>query len=493
MKYEAVIGLEVHAQLLTKSKMFCSCAAEYVQGEPNTRTCPVCLGMPGTLPVINEKAVEFVIMTGLALNCSIAYETKFDRKNYCYPDLMKGYQISQYDQPIASEGTLTVVTDDGERNIRINRVHLEEDVAKLQHNSSSAGSDSSSLVDINRSGLPLMEIVGEPDIRSAEEARQYLIKLRSILRYLKVSTGNMDQGSMRCDANVSIRPKGSDELFTKVEVKNMNSFRAVFGAIEYEIQRQVECNEGNIPVVQETRGWIESSGTTVSQRSKEYAHDYRYFPEPDLPLLFIEEAWREEIRAALPELPEAKKIRFMTDFQLSEYDADLLTSSPSSADFFEEVLQCDDTITTKDRAKLASNWILGDVSRILNARHQDISEASLNPSHLSELIVLVHKGSINGTTAKTILEEVFDLGTSPQDIMESKGLAQIATFDAINPLVNEVLEENPAAVQDYRNGKAGALRFLVGQVMKKSKGKANPTMANDALIAKLGTNETERA
>ena len=319
-QYETVIGLEVHSQLLTNSKMFCSCGSDYQNAQPNTRVCPICMGMPGVLPVVNKKAVELVILTGLALGCGISETTKFDRKNYPYPDLMKGYQISQYDQPIASKGTLAVVTDDGERIIRINRVHLEEDVAKLQHNSSSSGSSSSSLVDINRSGLPLMEIVGEPDIRSAEEARQYLIKLRAILRYLKVSTGNMDEGSMRCDANVSIRPKGSDELFTKVEVKNMNSFRAVFGAIEYEIQRQVECNEGNIPVVQETRGWIESSGTTVSQRSKEYAHDYRYFPEPDLPLLFIEEAWREEIRAALPELPEAKKIRFMTDYQLSEYD-----------------------------------------------------------------------------------------------------------------------------------------------------------------------------
>jgi aspartyl-tRNA(Asn)/glutamyl-tRNA(Gln) amidotransferase subunit B len=493
MKYEAVIGLEVHAQLLTKSKMFCSCAAEYVQGEPNTRTCPVCMGMPGTLPVINKKAVEFVIMTGLALNCSIAHETKFDRKNYCYPDLMKGYQISQYDQPIASKGTLAVVTDERERIIRINRVHLEEDVAKLQHNSANTDSGSSSLVDINRSGLPLMEIVGEPDIRSAEEARHYLIKLRSILRYLKVSTGNMDEGSMRCDANVSVRPEGSDELFTKVEVKNMNSFRAVYRAIEYETQRQVQSNEEHIPVVQETRGWVETSGTTVSQRSKEYAHDYRYFPEPDLPLLFIEKSWRENIRASLPELPEAKKSRFMKDYQLSEYDADLLTASPSNANFFEDVLRSDDTIRKKDRAKLASNWILGDVSRILNARHQDISETLLKPSHLSELLGLVDQGSINGTTAKTILQEVFDSGTSPQDIMVSKGLTQISTADVINSLVQEVLKENPAAVQDYLSGKAGALRFLVGQVMKKSKGKANPSMANDALVAKLGTNETEQA
>ena len=486
MKYEAVIGLEVHAQLLTKSKMFCPCAAEYVQGKPNTRTCPVCLGMPGTLPVINKKAVEFVIMTGLALNCTIANETKFDRKNYCYPDLMKGYQISQYDQPIACNGSLTVTTDNGEKLIRINRVHLEEDVAKLQHHSSKDGSSSSSLVDINRSGLPLMEIVGEPDIRSAEEARQYLIKLRSILRYLKVSTGNMDQGSMRCDANVSIRPVGTSDLFTRVEVKNMNSFRAVYRAIEYEIQRQIECVQEDNPVVQETRGWMDTSGTTVSQRSKEYAHDYRYFPEPDLPLLFIEDAWREELFAGLPELPEAKKRRFVMDYELPEYDAGLLTSSRSSADFFEAVLQSTSTINSiKDRAKLIANWLLGDVSRILNAKRQEIDEVLLKPFHLAELIELVNQGSINGTTAKIILEEVFESGNSPKDIMVSKALNQISTSEVIDPLVEAAVQENPSAVQDYLGGKAGALRFLVGQVMKKSKGKANPAMVNDALIEKL--------
>ena len=337
-QYETVIGLEVHVQLKTKSKMFCSCRADYQAAAPNTLVCPVCLGMPGVLPVINRKAVEYTIATGLALDCQIASHTKFDRKNYPYPDLMKGYQISQYDMPIATDGCLEVEMDGEKCPIRILRVHLEEDVAKLQHVQSSVG-ESYSLVDVNRSGVPLMEIVGQPDIRSPEQARQYLTTLRSILQYIGVTTGNMEEGSFRCDANVSIRPKGSQELMTRAEVKNMNSFRSVYNALKYEVERQRNIVEDGGRVVQETRGWVEDRGVTVSQRTKEYAHDYRFFPEPDLPELMPDRAWVEEIRARLPELPVKRRDRFVSGYGLSGYDANLLTARKDTADFFERSLQ----------------------------------------------------------------------------------------------------------------------------------------------------------
>ena len=352
MKYETIIGLEVHAQLLTRSKMFCGCSADYASTSPNTHVCPVCMGMPGVLPVINRQAVEFTMMTALALNCPVAEFTKFDRKNYPYPDLMKGYQISQYDAPIGGKGWLNIEVGGQEKKIGITRVHLEEDTAKLLHRATPGGEDYS-LVDINRAGTPLMEIVGEPDIRSPEEARQYLIKLRSILRYLGVSTGNMEEGSFRCDANISLRPVGSTEFGAKVEVKNMNSFKAVYLAMDYEVKRQTKAAEEGKKLVQETRGWVEDKGKTVSQRSKEYAHDYRYFPEPDLPPLAISREWVEEVRVKLPELPEAKRNRFMTEYGLPQYDADLLTASRAMADYFEAAISKD--ISPKE----ISNWMLG--------------------------------------------------------------------------------------------------------------------------------------
>ena len=352
--FEAVIGLEVHSQLNTQSKMFCGCAAGYTDAAPNSRVCPVCLGMPGVLPVINRKAVEFTIMTGLALNCTIAEHTKFDRKNYPYPDLMKGYQISQYDMPLCSAGWLTVETDDGVRKARLNRVHLEEDTAKLAHMDGDGG-DRWSRVDVNRAGTPLMEIVGEPDLRSAEEARQYLIKLRTILQYLGVSTGNMEEGSFRCDANISVRPRGSTELHAKVEVKNMNSFRAVYRALGYEFERQVRAVSDGLPVHQETRGWLEDRGVTVSQRSKEYAHDYRYFPEPDLPAMKIDPARVEEIKARLPELPDARVHRFTSRLGLQPKDAGTLVNNKAMADFFEESLAFYANGKLEKRAKAISS------------------------------------------------------------------------------------------------------------------------------------------
>ncbi|MEK7777810.1 MAG: Asp-tRNA(Asn)/Glu-tRNA(Gln) amidotransferase subunit GatB, partial [Chloroflexota bacterium] len=379
-KYETVIGLEVHAQLLTRSKMFCSCPADYVQGSPNTAVCPVCLAMPGVLPVINRRAVEYVIMTGLALNATIAQNTQFHRKNYPYPDLMKGYQISQYDEPIALGGWLTIDVNGGQKRVGITRVHLEEDVAKLQHRQDAQG-EGYSLVDVNRSGVPLMETVSEPDMRSPEEARQYLLNLRAILQYLGVSTGNMEDGSFRCDANISIRPVNSTQLFTRTEIKNMNSFRAVYRALEYEAERQSRVVEEGGRVVQETRGWVDERGVTVSQRTKEFAHDYRYFPEPDLPPLSISREWVEEVRARLPELPGARQDRFVAQYGLSLYDASLLTASKATADFFEDGLKAKETqpreVTAK--AKAIANWMLGDITGLLNASGLEMENAKVTP------------------------------------------------------------------------------------------------------------------
>jgi aspartyl-tRNA(Asn)/glutamyl-tRNA(Gln) amidotransferase subunit B len=379
MTYEIVIGLEVHTQLLTKSKMFCSCSTDYASAPPNTHVCPICLGMPGVLPVINEKAIEYTVITALALNCTIPEYTKFDRKNYFYPDLMKGYQISQYDAPIGKGGWLTIDSNDNRKRINITRVHLEEDVSKLWHRGEY------SLIDVNRSGVPLMEIVGEPEISSPEEARDYLIKLHNILRYLGVSTGNMEEGSFRCDANISIRPSNSKKLLPKVEVKNMNSFKAVYQALEYESRRQRDVLAEGGELVQETRGWIEEAGITVTQRTKEYADDYRYFPEPDLPPLVWDRAWIEEIRARLPELPEARKDRFMTQYGLSLYDANVLTSSKAMADYFENCVKLMDS----SKAKAVSNWLLGDFSRLLNATNTEIENVKISPKHLAEMLDLV--------------------------------------------------------------------------------------------------------
>jgi aspartyl-tRNA(Asn)/glutamyl-tRNA(Gln) amidotransferase subunit B len=481
MNYGTIIGLEVHAQLLTKSKMYCSCSTDYASAEPNTHVCPVCLGMPGVLPVINKQAVEYTMMTALALNCTISELTKFDRKNYPYPDLMKGYQISQYDSPIGLKGYLNIEVDGKTRRIGITRVHLEEDVAKLLHRSS--GGEDYSLVDVNRSGCPLMEIVGEPDLRSPEEARQYLVKLRSILQYLGVSTGNMEEGSFRCDANISLLPEGSKEYTPKVEVKNMNSFKAVYLAMDYEAKRQRKAAAEGKKLVQETRGWVEDEGRTVSQRSKEYAHDYRYFPEPDLPPVVISREWVEEVRRKLPELPEARRDRFKSQYGLSLYDANLLTGSKAMADYFEEGVKVGREISPKE----LSNWLLGEVSRVINAGNIDIEtfREKVSPDALYALISSSH-GTINAATAKSVLEEMFNSGKSAAEIIEKRGVSQISDTGELEKMVVEVIQSNEQPVADYKAGKETAFKFLVGQVMRASKGRANPQLVNEVLKKKLG-------
>jgi len=486
MNFETIIGLEVHAQLLTKSKMYCRCSADYASAPPNTLVCPVCLGLPGALPTINRQAVEYTIMTALALNCTISDYTKFDRKNYPYPDLMKGYQISQYNTPIGHHGWLTIEVNGEKKRVGITRVHLEEDVAKLLHRTSSDG-ESYSLVDVNRSGVPLMEIVGEPDLRSPEEARQYLIKLRSILQYLGVSTGNMEEGSFRCDANISIRPENSPDPMAKVEVKNMNSFKAVYRALEYEAKRQRKATAEGKKLVQETRGWVEEKGRTVSQRSKEYAHDYRYFPEPDLPLLVLDREWVEEIRSKLPELPEARRARFVTHYNLSLYDADLLTSSRALADYFEACLTTEmpRSLPPAKRAKMVANWLLGEFSRLLNATNTGIEECKVSPEQFCQLLDLMHKGSISGAAAKLVLEEMFNTGKQAAEVIAQQGLSQISDSQEIRLIINEVLSTNARAVADYRAGKTQSLAFLVGQVMRATRGRANPELVIQELKKKL--------
>jgi aspartyl-tRNA(Asn)/glutamyl-tRNA(Gln) amidotransferase subunit B len=476
MTYEIVIGLEVHTQLLTKSKMFCSCSADYASTPPNTHVCPICLGMPGVLPVINEKAIEYTAMTALALNCTIPEYTKFDRKNYFYPDLMKSYQISQYDAPIGKGGWLTIDSNGNRKKINITRVHLEEDTAKLLHRGDY------SLIDVNRSGVPLMEVVSEPEISSPEEARDYLIKLHNILRYLGVSTANMEEGSFRCDANISIRPANSKKLLPKVEVKNMNSFKAVYQALEYEAGRQGKVLEEGGELVQETRGWIDETGVTVLQRTKEYAEDYRYFPEPDLPPLALDRAWIEEIKVRLPELPETRRDRFMTQYGLSLYDANVLTSSKSMADYFENCVKLLDF----SKAKAVSNWLSGDFSRLLNATNTEIENVRISPKDLAEMLSLVDNGTVNGPAAKAVFEEMFRTGKGASEIIEEKKLSQISDASEIREVVKQVIANNAGAVADYASGKQQALTFIIGQVMKATRGRANPGMVKEIIIQELG-------
>jgi aspartyl-tRNA(Asn)/glutamyl-tRNA(Gln) amidotransferase subunit B len=501
MEYETVIGLEVHAQLLTKSKMFCRCGTDYTAAPPNSHVCPVCLGMPGVLPTINQQAVEFTVMTAIALHCTISDYTKFDRKNYPYPDLMKGYQISQYDAPFGVNGWLDIDVDGEEKRAGITRVHLEEDVAKLIHITSYApdiyisgvkhkqlphGSpdrESYSLVDVNRSGVPLMEIVGEPDLRSPEEARQYLMKLRSILRYLGVSTGNMEEGSFRCDANISIRPENSPDTLAKVEVKNMNSFKAVYRALSYEEERQRKVAAAGKRLFQETRGWVEDRGVTVSQRSKEYAHDYRYFPEPDLAPLVLDRAWVEEIKSNLPELPEDRRDRFVAEYGLSPYDAKLLTASREMADYFEDCLKAGQEITPKE----IGNWLLGEVSRIINEGVIDITVfcQKVSPERLGRLAKLNSEEKISAATAKSVLGQMYEKGESADDIIKAQGLGQISDAGAIEAEIARVIKENAPAVADYKAGKKQSLKFLVGQVMRATRGRANPAVVNRLMEKKL--------
>ena len=485
LDYEIVIGLEVHSQLLTQSKMFCSCAAGYQDAAPNTVVCEVCMGMPGVLPVVNGRAVGLVMATGLALGCTIQPRTKFDRKNYPYPDLMKGYQISQYDMPIATDGCLAVQLDDGERRVGITRVHLEEDVAKLQHRDGPEGGYS--LLDVNRAGVPLMEIVSEPDMRSAEEARAYLTKLRTILRYIGASTANMEEGSFRCDANISLRPAGSEELGTKVEVKNMNSFRSVYNALVFESERQSRVLDEGGRIAQETRGWVEDRGVTVSQRSKEYASDYRYFPEPDLPPLAIDPSWIEDVRGGLPELPDARAKRYSEDYGLSVYVAGVLTASRSTSDFFESVLEAGSVegAALQSLAGSAGNWIVGELARLLNSTGRSIDDLAFEPVRLVELIRLVDDGTLSTAMARTVFEDMFESGEAPSAVAERRGLVQISDSGAVQAAVDEAIEGNPQPVADYLGGKDAAIGFLVGQVMRITRGKANPQVAGDLLRQKL--------
>ncbi len=480
MEYETVIGLEVHAQLKTRTKMFCGCSADYANAPPNTHVCPVCSGMPGVLPVINRRAIECTIMTALALNCTVSEHTKFDRKNYPYPDLMKGYQISQYDAPVGVKGEITVEVQGAQRRIGITRVHLEEDVAKLLHRAGVG--ETYSLVDVNRAGTPLMEIVGDPDLRSPEEARQYLIKLRNILLYLDVSTANMEEGSFRCDANISLRPAGTLEYGPKVEVKNMNSFRAVFRAMEYEAVRQRKAIEDGERIVQETRGWVEEKAQTVSQRTKEYAHDYRYFPEPDLPPLCVDRESVEDIRAKLPELPEAKRERFVARYGLPLYDANLLTGSRAMADYFEDLVGAQAA-----PAKDVSNWLLGPVSAIMNQHNADIVEFrnQVGIERSAQLLGMGSSGVITAATSRIVLEEMFTTSKSADVIVREKGLGQISDSQAIEAAVARAIDSNPKAVSDLRAGKEHAIKFLVGQVMRSTRGQASPQMVNDLLKKKL--------
>jgi aspartyl-tRNA(Asn)/glutamyl-tRNA(Gln) amidotransferase subunit B len=438
--------------------------------------------MPGVLPTINQQAVEYTVMTALALNCSIPGYTKFDRKNYPYPDLMKGYQISQYDAPLGEKGWLNIVVDGEKKKVGITRVHLEEDVAKLVHRTSADG-EAYSLVDVNRSGVPLMEVVGEPDLSSPEEARQYLIKLRSILQYLGVSTGNMEEGSFRCDANISIRPEGNSKSLAKVEVKNINSFRAVYRALEYEAERQRKAASEGKRLYQETRGWVEDKGKTVSMRSKEYAHDYRYFPEPDLPPLALSKDWVAAIRAKLPELPDARRERFIAEYSLSGYDASLLTSSKAMADHFESLTKAGKRL----RAKNIANWLIGPISAIINTNNIDIAEfnVKVTSERLARLIVLESQGKISTTTAKSVLEEMYRTGRGADDIINKQGLSQISDSATLEAEVIAVINGNSKAVSDYKAGKTQSLKFLVGQVMKATRGRADPNVVIELIKQKL--------
>lgn len=481
--FETVIGLEVHCQLVTRSKMFCGCSADYSGADPNTHVCPVCLGMPGVLPVINEKAIEFIVMTGLALNCQIPEFSKFDRKNYHYPDQMKGYQISQYDLPVCANGWLEVEVDGSRRRLGITRVHMEEDTARLLHRTDAATGEGYSLVDVNRSGTPLMEIVSEPDMRSAAEAREYLVRLRQILRYIGVSDANMEEGNFRCDANVSLRVRGTEAFGSKVEVKNMNSFRAVHDAILHEEIRQAQVLREGGTIPQETRGWIDERGVTVSQRSKEDANDYRYFPEPDLPPLRFSSAYVEKVRAALPELPEARRERFLA-LGLTEHEATALTEARERADYFEALVTALNLPAAR-ATKLAANWLLGEVARWLNAHDGDISQFPVSAPGLAALVRMAEEGKITASVAKDVFEQMASTGRSAAEIVEAGGLAQISGADELTAMVKDALAANPKAVEDYRAGKETAVKFLIGQVMKATKGRANPQAVQDLLEKEL--------
>jgi aspartyl-tRNA(Asn)/glutamyl-tRNA(Gln) amidotransferase subunit B len=467
MNYEPVIGLEVHAELATKSKIYCGCPNEF-GGEPNTHCCPICSGMPGVLPVLNKKVVDYAIKAGLATDCEITRVGKQDRKNYFYPDLPKAYQTSQYDLPVCKNGFIEIQVNDETKKIGITRIHIEEDAGKLLHEASAGNT----LVDYNRCGVPLIEIVTEPDMRSAEEARLFLESLKSILEYTGVSDCKMQEGSLRCDVNVSVRPVGQKEFGTRTEMKNVNSFRAAFRAIEYEIKRQImELEMGN-EIKQETRRWDDEKGVTTAMRGKEEAHDYRYFPEPDLVPIVIDEEWIQSIRETLPELPKARRTRYVKEHGLSDYDAGQITASIDLANFF------DACVAEGANPKTTSNWLIGDVSRFVNEQELEFSQIPFTPSQLAKLIALIEKGTISNTAGKTVLKELFENPKDPEEIVKEKGLAQISDEGELKAIVAEVIEANPKSVEDYKSGKKQAIGFLVGQTMRATKGKGNPQLIN---------------
>ncbi len=474
MKYEAVIGLEVHAQLQTKTKIFCGCETKFGE-DANTRTCPVCIGMPGVLPVLNRKAVEYIVKTGLATHGTVSPSSRFARKNYFYPDLPKGYQISQYELPIIEGGYVELVIDGNVKRIGITRIHLEEDAGKNLHQS--AGN--ASLVDLNRAGTPLMEIVSEPDIRTAEEASEYLKKLRSILRYIEVSDADMEKGNFRCDANVSIRPVGVKEFGTRAEIKNVNSFKFVQKAIEYELKRQAQILDEGGRVVQETRLFDSTKGVTFPMRSKEEAHDYRYFPEPDLVPIKISAETIEELRKSIPELPDAKRERFARDYGLPEYDADMLTQSRAMANYFEEATRL------SNQPKTVSNWMMGELMRLLNADGKELEDSPIRPDRLAGLIRMIDNGVISIKIAKTVFEEMYRNGKDAEAVVQEQGLVQVSDTGAIETIIDEVIKANPGQAAEYKAGKDKLFGFFVGQVMKASKGKANPDVVNQLLKKKL--------
>nr|WP_318835979.1 Asp-tRNA(Asn)/Glu-tRNA(Gln) amidotransferase subunit GatB [Desulfuromonas versatilis] len=477
-KYEVVIGLEVHVQLTTNTKIFCGCSTAF-GGEPNAHTCPVCLGLPGALPVLNKKAVEFAIRTGLATHCSIAPRSVFARKNYFYPDLPKGYQISQFELPVCEHGHLDIETEaGGAKRIGITRIHMEEDAGKLVHGDT-ADTAGSSFVDLNRACTPLLEVVSEPDMRSSDEAIAYLKKLHQIVVYLGVCDGNMEQGSFRCDANVSIRPWGQKEFGTRAELKNINSFRFIKQAIDYEVERQAEILEEGGRVVQETRLFDTTTGMTRSMRGKEEAHDYRYFPDPDLVPLVISEQWIDQVRQGLPELPEAKIERYVSEYGIPRYDAEVLSAERPVADYY------DACVRLHGNAKACSNWVMGEVQRRLNEEGIGIDQCPVTPELLAGMLGRIDDNTISGKIAKTVFEEMWKSGDTADAIIEKKGLKQVTDTGAIEQIIDEILAANPGQVEEYRGGKEKVFGFFVGQVMKASKGKANPAAVNELLKKKL--------
>ena len=469
--YEAIIGLEVHAELSTKTKIFCSCPTEF-GGKPNTHVCPICMAMPGALPVLNKKVVEYAVKAGLATNCEITPVSKNDRKNYFYPDLPKSYQISQFDKPLCVGGNVEIETEEGTKNIGITRIHIEEDAGKLNHDDYGRNS----LVDLNRAGVPLIEIVSEPDLRSSKEADTYLKKLKSILQYIEVSDCKMEEGSFRADVNVSVHKKG-EPFGTRTEMKNMSSFRSIVRAIDYEIGRQIDVLEAGGKIDQETLRWDEVSGKTFTMRSKEDAQDYRYFPEPDLGIIEISEEWKEEIRKSLPEMPEERKVRYMEEFKLPEYDSNIIVSSKYLSDFFEEACK------VCGNPKSVSNWIMTDIIRVQN--EEDLEQMPFTAEELGKLIVLIDKGTISSSIAKKVFEELLENPRDPEEIIKEKGWVQISDETAIKEVVLQILEANPQSIADYKAGRDRALGFLVGQAMKQTKGKANPQLLNKLFLEEL--------